>query len=53
MDNTYCIVLAPGMGLLNEVPPEVKIPDRKVAPDLLLDERGSHAKLGCTGSYRV
>ncbi len=26
--------------------------DRKVALDLPLDERGGHAKFGCTDSYR-
>jgi hypothetical protein len=26
--------------------------DQKVALDLLLDERGGHAKFGCTDSYR-
>jgi hypothetical protein len=36
-----------------EVTSEVKILDRNITLDLLLDERGGHAKFGCTGSYRV
>jgi hypothetical protein len=39
------------MGLLST--PEVKILDRKVALDLLLNERGGYAKFGCTGSHKV
>ncbi len=47
--DTYCSALT--MGLLST--PEVKILNRKVVLDLLLDERVWHAKFGCTGSYRV
>jgi hypothetical protein len=39
------------MGLVSTL--KVKILDKKVAPDISLEERGGRTKFGCSGSYRI